>query len=111
MSGSTNAPLTPSARILAEAAETFTVTDARGRRLTVKRVTALDKLRLFKAVGPHLGNNAPYFGMAMLAASVLDIDGIPVPLPASEAALEAAVAQLGNDGMRAIAGALNSCRT
>ncbi len=47
-----------------------------------------------------------YFGMAMLAASVLDIDGIPVPLPASEAALEAAVAQLGNEGMAAIAGAL-----
>ena len=54
----------PSARILADATETFAVVDETGRRITVKRLTALDKLRLFKAVGPLLANNAPYFGLA-----------------------------------------------
>ena len=101
-----NAHATPSARILVEAAQTFMVTDATGRQLTVKRATALDKLRLFKAVGPLLAGNAPYFAMAMLASSVLDIDGVPVPLAASEAAIETAIAQIGNAGLTAIGEAL-----
>jgi hypothetical protein len=101
-----NTAQTPSARILAEAMETFAVTDAQGRSITVKRLTALDKLRLFRAVGPLLAGNAPYFGMAMLAAAALDIDGVPVPAPASESAIETAVAQLGNAGISAISLAL-----
>jgi hypothetical protein len=110
MGETANNAQTPSARILAEATQTFGVTDAEGRRITVKRMTALDKLRLFKAVGPLLANNTPYFGLAMLAACALDIDGVPVPLPASEAAIETAIAQLGNVGINALAAALNPAK-
>ena len=49
---------------------TQSVTDSDGRRLTLRRLTALDRLRLFKAAGPVLAQNQPWLGMALLACSV-----------------------------------------
>jgi hypothetical protein len=97
---------TPSSRLVAEAAATLTVHDASARALTVRRITALDRLRLFKALGPALSQNAPYLGMALLACAVTMIDDVPVPAPGSEAQVEALVARLGDDGIAAVAEAL-----
>ena len=44
--------------------------DAQGRVLQVRRPGALDRLRLFKAVGPTLASNERYIGYAMLAMCV-----------------------------------------
>jgi len=96
----------PAARLVADAAALHAVTDAVGRRLTLRRLTALDRLRLFKAVGSELAQNEPYLGMAMLAASVADIDGVPVPVPANEILLEGIVQMLGDAGLAAAATAL-----
>jgi hypothetical protein len=85
---------------------TDTVTDAAGRTLHLRRLNALDKLRLFKAAGPELAQNQPWLGMAMLACSVAAIDDVPLPLPANEALIEAAVRRLGDDGITAVAAAL-----
>lgn len=97
---------TPSSRIVAAAQATVAVTDEEGRRIEVRRLGALDKLRLFKAAGPQLSQNAPWLGMALLASSVTSLDGIPVPQPASEAGIEALVSRLGDAGLRAVADAL-----
>jgi len=94
---------TPSARLVAAAQSVPETTDAQGRRLALRRLTALDKLRLFKAAGPLLAQNQPWLGMALLAASVTAIDDIPVPPPASEAQIEALVSKLGDDGIDAVA--------
>ena len=93
----------PAARMVAEAASLHDVTDAEGRRLTLRQLTALDRLRLFKAVGSVLAQNEPYLGMAMLAASVAEIDGVPVPVPANEMLLEGIVQMLGDAGLAAAA--------
>ena len=82
------------------------VRDACGRELVLREMTALDRLRLFKAVGPTLSQNTAYLGMAMLAASVTAIDGVPLPAPATEAQLESVVAKLGDSGVAAVANAL-----
>ncbi len=82
------------------------ITDAAGRRLVLRTLTALDRLRLFKAAGPHLAQNQPWLGMAVLACSVAAIDDVPLPLPATEALIEAAVQRLGDEGIAAVAGAL-----
>ena len=82
------------------------VTDPQGRRLHLRKLTALDKLRLFKAAGPHLAQNQPWLGMAVLACSVAAIDDIPVPMPTNENLIEALVQRLGDDGINAIATAL-----
>lgn len=99
---------TPSARLVAAAQAAPEATDAAGRRLALRRLTALDKLRLYKAAGPALAQNAPWMGVALLAASVAAIDGIPVPAPATEAQVEALVARLGEDGLAAVAEALDA---
>ncbi len=97
---------TPSSRIISAATATISVTDGDGRSLVVRRLSALDKLRLFKAVGPHLAQNAPYLGMATLALSVCAIDGVPMPPPVTEAQIEGLVSRLGDAGIAAVAAAL-----
>lgn len=95
--------MTPSASILTSAAATETVTDDIGRRLTIRRLTTLDRLRLFKAAGPVLAQNQPWLGMALIASSVAAIDDVPIPPPANEAQIEAMVGRLGDAGIEAVA--------
>ncbi len=97
----------PSVRLFASAAPTQRVTDADGRCLLLRRMNALDKLRMFKAAGPTLSQNQNWLGMAMLACSVTAIDEVPVPAPSTEAQIEALVARLGDSGIAAIAQALD----
>ena len=100
--------LTPTQRIVAEAGAALTVTDAGGHRLQYRRPGALDRLRLFKALGPALSGNDRYVGYAMLAFCVVAIDDVPVPAPVSEAQVEALVARLGDAGLVAIGEGLAS---
>ena len=95
--------MTPSQSIVREATKTVTIIDGKGRSLTLRRLTALDTLRLFKAAGPVLAQNEPWLSMAGLTFSVLEIDGIPVPPPATESQIENLIDRLGDEGLAAIA--------
>ena len=97
---------TPTRQILAASAERLTVTDATGRSIELRRPNALDRLRLFKAVGPALAENDRYLGLAMLAACVTAIDGVPVPPPATENQIESLVQRLDDAGLTAVGNAL-----
>ena len=97
--------MTPSVAILQSASNCEVVTDVDGRKLMVRQLTALDKLRLFKAAGPLLAQNQPWLGMAVLACSVTAIDNIPVPMPSNEQQIEGLVGRLGDAGMAAVADA------
>jgi hypothetical protein len=98
--------MTPSERIVREGIGSRTATDRNGRRLLLRRLTALDTLRLFKAAGPVLAQNEPWLSMAGLAFSVLEIDGVPVPTPATEANIESVIERLGDAGLAAVADTL-----
>ncbi len=100
--------MTPTSKITDGAARTWTVVDSLGRRLTLRQLNALDKLRLFKAAGPELAENPPWLGMAMLASSVVAMDDIPVPPPASELQVESLVGRLGDAGLTAVSDALDA---
>ena len=95
--------MTPSQTIIRDAAKTLVAVDKRGRRLTLRRLTALDTLRLFKAAGPVLAQNEPWLSVAGLAFSVLEVDGVPVPPPGTEAHIESLIDRLGDEGLAAIA--------
>lgn len=95
--------MTPTASILAVATATQTIVDGDGRRLAIRRLTALDRLRLFKAAGPTLAQNQPWLGMALIASSVVAIDDVPVPPPVNELHIEAMIGRLGDTGVAAIA--------
>ena len=62
--------MTPSATIVAKATESRSIVDSLGRRLTLRTLTALDKLRVFKAAGPELALNQPWLAMVILCSSL-----------------------------------------
>ncbi len=95
--------MTPSQVITSEAARAMSAIDSKGRRLTLRQLTALDTLRLFKAAGPVLAQNEPWLSMAGMAFTVLEIDGVPVPAPVTEGQIEAVIERLGDEGLAAIA--------
>lgn len=82
------------------------ITDKTGRKIQLRRIGVLEQLRLFKALGPELSLNDPYMDLAIIAASVSMIDGIPLLFPISEANVEALLEKLGGDGVAAVDAAL-----
>jgi hypothetical protein len=98
--------MTPSASVISSAIAAEIVSDNDGRRLTIRRLNALDRLRLFKAAGPMLSQNQPWLGMAVIASSVAAIDDVPVPPPVNELQIETMIGRLGDAGIAAIAQAL-----
>jgi hypothetical protein len=102
---------TPTQALLAAASPPLHATDAQGRVISLKRLGALDKLRLFEAAGADLARNDRWLGMAVLACSVTAIDAVPYPHPASKPAIEAMVQRLGDHGIAAIGEALSDSPT
>jgi hypothetical protein len=94
---------TPSQGIVRAANQVTQVTDARGRVIGVKKIGALDRMRMFEAVGAENSKNEPYLGYASLAFHVGSIDGDPVTRPGTKAQLEALIQRLDDDGMNAVA--------
>jgi hypothetical protein len=76
--------------------------DSQGRKIVIRRPTALDTLRLFKAAGPTLAQNEPWLSIASLAYAVEAIDDIPMPTPVNEGQIEALIVKLGDAGLAAI---------
>ena len=98
--------MTPTQSFVAAAEHIRDITDASGRILTIRRPSTLDRLHLFKAVGPTLAANDRYLGLAMLAFTVIAIDGVPIPQPSNEHQIEAAIQRLGDDAVNAIGASL-----
>jgi hypothetical protein len=85
------------------AAPPVEVTDARGRRIRIRKINALDRMRVFSAVGPDNATNGPFMGYALLAASVIGIDGSVESLPRTLAQIETMVERLSDFGLEAVA--------
>ena len=98
--------MTPTSAILGLADKRLTATDTAGRKIVARRLNALDKLRLLKSAGPVLSENQAWLGVAMLAVSAVELDGVPIPMPVNELQIEALVGKLGDPGLDAIAVAL-----
>jgi hypothetical protein len=86
---------------LASTPDTFVTTDARGRQITIKKLTALRRMQLALIVGADASDNGAYMIYANLAASVTAIDGEPC-MSMSKPQLEAAVQRLDEDGLQAV---------
>lgn len=77
-------------------------TDSRGRRIAIRKMGPLDRMRLFKAIGPANSKIEEYVGYAQMAYSVAEIDGEMIPPFTSELQCEAMVQRLGDEGFEAI---------
>jgi hypothetical protein len=93
---------TPSGRIVAAAQQPIEIMDASARVMKLRTLGVLDQVRLLRAIGPDQSRNEPYVMLVQAAASVCEIDGVPVPFPANERQIDAAIARLGDEGFAAI---------
>lgn len=80
--------------------------DAVGRRIGVKKLAFIDHYRLAKLLGQNSGNPG-MMNDAMMAASVVEIDGGLVPKPGTELQLEAIIQRLDFHGLAAAAEAMS----
>jgi hypothetical protein len=82
-----------------------TCQDKRGRTFTIRPLEALDRMRMFKILGPDLSVNQMGLAYATLSWCVTAIDNVPEGAPATYKELEAKIALIGDDGLEAIANA------
>lgn len=79
-----------------------TITDGLGRVLTLRKMGALDQVRMLRAIGAEQSQNAPYVHMVECAFMVASMDGAPLPIPTNERTIDAAISRLGDDGIAAV---------
>jgi hypothetical protein len=96
----------PASRVTILDAKTASVIDANGRTIRVKRLSALDRMRLFSACGAENSENRAFMAYAATAAAVTEIDGAPVSFPANQIQLSALVGRLDESGLEAAVTAL-----
>jgi hypothetical protein len=82
------------------------VVDSKGRTIKVKRLSSLDRMRLYTVAGAENAENSRYMGYAFLAASVTAIDDMDYAPPTGILQIEALVDKLDEPGMDAIARAV-----
>lgn len=74
------------------------ITDARGRKLTLRKINVLDQVKLLRAIGPAQATNRPYVEIVTMSASVSDIDGVPMMIPTNERQIDACIERIGDEG-------------
>jgi hypothetical protein len=93
--------MTPSAEAVAKAGKTVKVRDARGRVITLKKPAVLSQYRLIETLGEAAKNDV-YVAMTLPLIYVIDIDDIPVTVPANRIQLDGLISRLDEDGVNAV---------
>jgi hypothetical protein len=75
------------------------VKDSAGRMIKVKRLSALDRVRLFRAMGSTDAENRMLQSYAATAAAVTEIDGKPVIFPQTSLQLDVLIGRLDEHGL------------
>lgn len=89
-------------KVMAAAAATEIVTDARGRQIEVRKLTRRETMRFMRQWGTA-SDVQMWMGNALIAAHAKSIDGVPLPAPISADMVEAVVDRLDDDGIQAVA--------
>jgi len=93
---------TPSQAIVQDANRIEYGTDARGRRIGVRRINISVRRRVLKALSAESGMKPGYVNMAMMAASCVELNGEPISFPDSEIKIDGLIERLDDDGFEAI---------
>ncbi|WP_141683635.1 hypothetical protein [Rhizobium sp. AC27/96] len=87
---------------MSDANKVVVVTDARGRSIGIKKLGMSVRRRVLKALSDESSRKQQYLGLVMVAACVVEIDGIPEALPSTELQFDALIDRLDDDGFTAI---------
>lgn len=96
---------TPSEEVIAKAIAEVSITDARGRTITLKKPGVLAQYRLVEALG-DTAKNEVYTAMVLPLIYVAGIDGEPVFQPTGKREIEALIQRLDEDGVEAVSEAV-----
>lgn len=97
-----HAPDTPTAEVVKRRPpKVVTVVDELDRRITVKFLSALDRMRLAKVLGSKEATNEVYMGYAALAFAVTKVDDEDVATNTIRE-IEFMVERLGDEGLAAV---------
>lgn len=81
-------------------------TDSEGRQIGVRQLSPVALFRLTITLGADVANNSAALNQAMMACSVVELDGEPLPRPATIMQIEARMDLLGFHGYEAARNAL-----
>src|ERR1700690_4128722 len=100
---------TPSQIIVRGANEVTRFQDSKGRTIGIKRLSTIERARMFRMLGPEDSRNEAYMSFAFPCFCVVEIDGEilpPMTAPSRQAtiqtALEGLMARLGDEGLQAV---------
>jgi hypothetical protein len=93
-------------QIKADATRIERATDAAGRVIGVKKLNFLETHRITRLLGADAGNPTA-LEQALMTASVVEIEGQPIPKPATLLQLEATMSRLDFHGLSAAIKAMN----
>jgi hypothetical protein len=91
----------PASRVTVIDERHASVVDSRGRTIKVKKLSALDRVKLFRALGATDSENRMLGSYASTAASVVELEGVPVPFPSTSLQLDALIGRLDEHGLEA----------
>lgn len=92
----------PSEDLVRQATKEETVTDEKGRRITLRKPGVLAQFRIVEAVGPELAANQTYMQMVNPLIYLSEIDGDPVFLPANKREVDVLIQRLDEEGLAAV---------
>lgn len=82
-------------------ADAVVIKDALGRELKIRELSVVDQMRLMRAMGRH-ADTETYANSVNAIAMVAEIDGVPRPVPSTQAEIDAAAIKVGKEGLAAI---------
>jgi len=92
---------TPSEEVVQKAVADVTITDPRGRAITLKKPGVLAQFRLIEALG-DTAKNEVYMGMVLPLIFISAIDGEAIFTPTRKSEIEALIQRLDEDGVTAV---------
>lgn len=92
---------TPSEQAIAAASKTVTVTDPRGRKITIMKPNVLRQFDLIEML-EETAKNEVYVSMVLPLIYITEIDGVPVLPMSNKIQIRALIQQLGEDGINCV---------
>ena len=96
------APASATSELMGSAAQEVTVSDGRGRQISLKKPGLLAQYRLVEAMGAERAANDRLYMMCLPLTYLAAIDGEPVSIPPTYLGIEALVQRLDDAGLEAI---------
>lgn len=92
---------TPTAQLIAKAAQEVTVTDSKGRVISIRKPGILAQYRIIETMGKS-ADIETYRGMVTPLIWISAIDSDPVAQPVNKLQLEALIQRVGDEGLEAV---------